>query len=247
MYVTAASLFVVGFFAAAGCAGDGAGDGAGGDYPILPGTSGDPGGYAGSPVLRGRVCVATDLRNFGTCAETGAGGLAVSAGGASAITDDDGRFELSRDAVQGRDLDLMVTGPGVIPTFNSFSPSAAPVVTAIDADVYARELASNGVLLPEDTGAILGRVVGGMGPARGIGVTSAPTSPFGPFYDGTSGGADVFTRDRTGARGVFFVPGLAAGTAQLTFRDAAMSGETIVNGVMVRNGGITILDSVTLP
>ena len=240
MHATAASLLVAGLVAAAGCAGDD------GDYPILPGASGDPGAHAGSPVLRGRVCVATDLRNFGTCADGGAGGLAVSAGGASAITDDDGRFELPRDAAaEGRDL--MVTGPGVIPTFNPFSPSALPVVTAIDADVYARELSSNGVMLPEDTGAILGRVVGGMGPARGIGVTSLPASPFGPFYDGSSGGEDVFTRDRTGARGVFFVPGLAVGTTQLTFRDAVTSGETIVNGVMVRNGGITILDSVTLP
>jgi hypothetical protein len=235
MHATASRLLVAGLLAAAGCAGDD------GDYPILPGASGDPGTHGGSPVLRGQVCVLSDLRDFGTCVDGGAGGLAVSAGGASAITDDDGRFELPRDAAAGRDL--MVTGPGVIPTFNPFSPSALPVVTAIDADVYARELSSNGVMLPEDTGAILGRVVGGMGPVRGIGVASLPTSPFGPFYDGT----DAFTRDRTGARGVFFVPGLAAGTTQLTFRDAAASGETIVNGVTVRNGGITILDSVTLP
>jgi len=74
-------------------------------------------------------------------------------------------------------------------------------------------------------------------------VTSLPSSPFGPFYDGPH----AFTRDRTGARGVFFVPGLAAGTTQLTFRDLATSGETIVNGVTVRSGGITILDSMTLP
>jgi hypothetical protein len=237
MRATASSLLVAGLLAAAGCAGDG-GDG---DYEILPGSSGDPGTHGASPVLRGRVCVAADLRDFGTCSEDSAGGLAVSAGGASAITDDDGRFELPRAAAAGGDL--MVTGPGVIPTFNPFSPSALPVVTAIDADVYARELSSTGVMLPEDTGAILGRVVGGAGPARGIGVTSLPTGPFGSFYDGP----DAFTRDRTGARGVFFVPGLAAGTTQLTFRDLATSGETIVNGVTVRNGGITILDSVTLP
>jgi hypothetical protein len=113
--------------------------------------------------------------------------------------------------------------------------------------VYARELSSNGVMLPADTGAILGRVMGGgtsgASPARGIGVMSLPAAPFGSFYDGT----DAFSRDRTGARGVFFVPGLATGTTQLTFRDLATAGETIVNGVTVRNGGITILDSVTLP
>jgi hypothetical protein len=84
---------------------------------------------------------------------------------------------------------------------------------------------------------------GGASPARGIGVMSLPTAPFGSFYDGT----DAFSRDRTGARGVFFVPGLATGTTQLTFRDLATAGETIVNGVTVRNGGVTILDSVTLP
>ncbi len=229
-FVAVASLL-----AAAGCT-----DGDVGDYPIVPG--GGPGTHNGGPAaLRGRVCLATDLRDFRTCAPAGAGGLSVSAGGAAAITDDDGRFELPRPL--GTIDALMVTGPGVFPTFNPFDPTGLPVVTAIDADVYARELTSNGVLLPGGTGAILGRVMAGASPARGVGLTTTPAAPFGPFYDGP----DAFTTDRTGARGVFFVPGLAPGAASLRFRDLATTGETIVNGVMVRNGGITILDSVALP
>ena len=238
MRATASIFIVAGLFAAAASC---AGENDLGDYPILPGSSGDPGSHGAGQELRGRVCLATDLRDFGTCAASGAGGLVVSGGGASAITADDGSFELRRP--QGTIDELMVTGPGVFPTFNPFDPSGLPMVTAIDADVYARELSSNGVTLPDDTGAILGRVMGGAGPASGVGVTSVPAAPFGPFYDAPG----AFTTDRTGTRGVFFVPGLAAGRATLTFRDQATMGETIVNGVTVRNGGVTILDSVALP
>ncbi len=235
---SAPSFLVAGLIAAAGCTGGGGGDD--GDYPILPASGGDPGSHDPVPGARGRVCLATDLRDFGTCAVAGAGGLVVSGGGASAITEDDGSFDLRP---LGEIDELMVSGPGVFPTFNPFDPSGLPVVRAIDADVYARELATTGVLLPDDTGSILGRVVSSAGPASGVGVTSVPVAPFGPFYDG----AGAFTTDRTGARGVFFVPGLAPGAASLTFRDLATTGETLVNGVMVRNGGITILDSVALP
>jgi hypothetical protein len=236
MRAMASSFLVAGLLAAAGCLGGGDD----GDYPIQPG-GGPPGTHDPAPALRGRVCLATDLRDFGTCAGEGAGGLAVSAGGASTITEDDGRFTLPRP--DGPIDGLLVSGPGVFPTMTPLGPGGSADITAIDADTFARELTSNGVLLPEGTGSILGRVVSAGDPASGIGVTSAPASPFGPFYDG--GGA--FTLDRTGARGVFFVPGLSAGTATLTFRDATGAGETIVNGVTVRNGGITILDSVALP
>lgn len=114
MRASASSFIVAGLLVAAGCAG-----GDSGDYPILPG-GGDPGAQTSSPTLRGRVCLATDLRDFGTCAETGAGGLAVSAGTAATITEDDGSFEMARPA-SGSAGDFLVSGPGVVATFNPFS------------------------------------------------------------------------------------------------------------------------------
>jgi hypothetical protein len=237
MRASASSVLLGGVLAAAGCTGS---DLEG--YPLAAGTGGTPGPHAPGASVRGRVCVAIDLRDFGTCASGGAGGLVVALGGAAAITAADGAFELPTP-IAGGTVDLLVTGPGVIPTFNPFDPSRTPVVTAIDADVFARELSSTGVLLPDGTGSILGRVVIAASPASGIAVTSVPAAPFGPFYDGL----DAFTLDRTGARGVFFVPGLVTGAANLTFRDVATASETLVSGVMVRNGGITILDSVPLP
>lgn len=230
-------LLTAGLLSVPGCASDGGDDG---DYPIVPGSSGDPGSHDPSPGLSGRVCLVSDLRDLGTCGMSGAGGLIVSGGGASAITGPDGGFDLRP---LGEIDELMVSGPGVFPTFNPFDPSGLPVVRAIDADVYARELSTTGVLLPDNTGSILGSVTASGEPARGIGVTSVPSAPFGPYYDGTG----AFTTDRTGARGIFFVPGLSPGAASLTFRDLATGGETLVNGVTVRNGGITILDSVALP
>jgi hypothetical protein len=229
----AAGLAVV--LGAAGCAGELD------DYPLATGTGNVPGPQPPGTVLRGRVCLVLDLRALGTCAASGAGGLAITAGAASVRTAPDGTFELPRPAAA--DPDLAVTGPGVVPTFTPVERAAVALVPVVDADVFARELTSNGVLLPDGTGSILGRVTTGAAPAIGIGVTSQPAAPFGPFYDGT----DAFTLDRTGARGVFFVPGLATGAAHLTFRDLATANETLVNGVMVRTGGITILDSVVLP
>lgn len=237
MRVSALLVLLGGVLAAAGCA-DSDLEG----YPLAAGTGSTPGPHAPGAVLRGRVCLAIDLRDFGTCAPGGAGGLVVALGGAAAITAADGGFELPWPSAGG-DLAVMVTGPGVHATFNPFDPSRTPVITAIDADVFARELSSTGVLLPDGSGSILGRVVIAGSPASGIAVTSVPAAPFGPFYDGTG----AFTPDGTGARGVFFVPGLVAGAANLTFRDVATASETLVSGVMVRNGGITILDSVPLP
>lgn len=253
MSAPASHGFAAGLLAAVGLGAGAVGctDGDLDEYPVVPGAGSAAGPAEPGGVLRARVCVAGDLRRFGDCAPSGAGGLAVSVDGRSTVTEADGSFELGlpESALGEGGADVMITGPGVFPTFTPLSAvrggggGGAALVAAIDADVYARELSTNGVLLPDGSGAILGRVLGGEGPATGIGVTSAPASPFGPFYDGV----DAFTLDSTGARGVFFVPGLAAGAANLTFRDAAGANETLVNGVMVRNGGITILDSVALP
>lgn len=223
----------------AACAGSAADDD---EFPVLPGGgstgAGSTGGGSSASELVGRVCVATDLRDLSSCANTGAGGLTVRAGDATTVTAADGSYRI--DKTPG-ELAVTVSGPGIVPTTSTAATGAD--LTAIDADVFARELMSNAVTLDDRTGSILGTVVRGETAATGVTMTTTPTGPFGPFFDA----GDVFGVDSTGTRGVFFVPGLATGSTALTFRDATSGRETTVNGIQVVNGGVTILDSVALP
>ncbi len=116
------------------------------------------------------------------------------------------------------------------------SPSLT--IPVVNADVYAAALASNSITLPEGSGSILGTLVNRGMPASGVRVTTTPSASFGPFYDTDLG----FGSTGTGSRGVFWIPGVT-GPASLTFSP----GETLVAGISVVNGGITILDSMTLP
>jgi hypothetical protein len=204
------------------------------DFPIVPG-SGTTATSGTAGMLRGRACMSDDLTALGECARRGVGGLSVTLGTSVAITADDGSFALvpPRGSLQS----FTVSGAGAVTTTTPYAPG--PFVPVINADVWASTLASNDIFLPPGTGSILGTVVRGREPAPGIMVSSTPGSAFGPFYDGETG----FTLDRTGARGVFFVPGLAAGPSTLGFAP----GDLTVVGISVIEGGVTILDSVPMP
>lgn len=222
----------------AGCTGDDAGEfpvePAGAETPVTPtsSTGGD------TDALRGRVCISDDLLDLTVCRTTDLAGFQVSLGGSTAITDETGGFALPRPT--GSLLSFTVSRSGAVTTTTPYSPSLT--LPVIDADVYARALASNEIFAPAGTGAILGTIVRGGSRARGVTVSSTPVGAVSPFYDAGTG----FGVDATGARGVFWLPGLAPGSAALSLRDAT-GAETTVAGVMVVNGGITILDSLPLP
>lgn len=221
-----------------GCVEDGDGRG----YPIEPGGSpAPPLAPDGTQMLRGRICVVLTLTNLRECRRNDLAGFDVSIGDLSATTDDTGAFTLPTPT--GSLLSFTVAGPGAITTTMPFSPSLT--LPVIDADVYARALRSNQIFAPPGTGAILGTIARGGRPASGATVSTIPAGIFTPFYDapmGTTG----FGTTSTGARGVFWVPGLTFGPTDLTFRSGA-GGETTVSGIQVVNGGVTILDSVPLP
>jgi hypothetical protein len=207
-------------------------------YPVNPGGGGyvEPAAGTGSGPISGRVCVRGDLLDAGTCSATGAGGLTVDLDGTSVVTADDGTFELP--APTGAPTAFTVSGAGAITTTTPYDPSLT-TLPVVDADVWASTMASNSISLPAGTGSILGTVTRGELPAGGVTVTSAPTSAFDPLFDTDTG----FGLPSTGARGVFLVPGVTAGMADLTFAP----GSTLVSGVPVVNGGVTILDSTILP
>jgi hypothetical protein len=212
----------------------------GDDYPIQPGggnpvASGGPGGMA---TVAGRACIVTDPRALGACSSSSAAGLTVTLGGAAATTAADGSFTLP--AASDASAMVGVTGAGIMPT--QMVASAAMSIPVLRADLFSQMMAANGITLEAGSGSILGSVLRGTAPATGIAVTSTPSPAFGPLFDGTT--PTAWTLDATGARGVVWIPGVAVGPTQLTFRDLASSGETTVDGVQVVNGGITILDAV---
>jgi hypothetical protein len=212
------------------------------EYPVEP-TEDDyttPTGSTGSTpgMLSGRICISNSISNLSQCRQNDLEGFTVEIGGQSATTDTNGNFEVP--APTGSLLSFTVSGPGAVTTTTPYSPSTT--LPVIDADVYARAMASHQIFASEGQGAILGTVMRQGQPARDITVTSDPLGSFSPFYDTDGPGLGV---NATGARGVFWVPGLATGAAGLTFRDAA-GAETTVAGIQVVNGGVTILDSVAM-
>ncbi|MBX3154622.1 MAG: hypothetical protein KF773_01385 [Deltaproteobacteria bacterium] len=222
-----------------GCIGDDAQH-----LPINPGAGGfihPPGGTGGTNVIviSARVCRVTDLVAFNECEFVDVGGLLVQVNNQSIITNADGTFTVAVPVTPTTPVEVVnVSGLGAVTTTTPFTPSIT-TFPIIDADVFARALASNFIALPPNTGSILGRVIRNGIPVAGVTVVSAPLSAINPLFDLGAG----FGINETGQRGVFFVPGITTGAAALTFSP----GETLVSGVPVINGGVTILDSTVLP
>jgi hypothetical protein len=211
------------------------------DYPIRPHDDFQV-GTATQGVI-GRVCIASDLRDLGTCSSDRAGGLSVQLGTMETTTSADGTFSFPPPTETVTAFSVSGTGGSglqVVPTTSPFASTA--FVPAIDADLYARMLSSNGILLDQNQGSILASVRRDGQPASGISVTSSPQSAFGPFYDASS--PVVWGLGGTATRGMILVPGLTAGMVDLSFNNALGGLETTVAGVTVRNGGVTILDTV---
>jgi len=206
----------------AGCTSAGGGD----DYPVGGGGAGggtsgprtdggtDAGGTGdgGQPMIRGRVCLVSDLRRLidaapGDCATTGAGGLNVSLGGpATALTAADGSFSIP--AQDGFNLTWRVTGMNLV---TSIVPvSASTLLPAIRDAVYGDLKNASGVLVAPGEGSIVARLVRGGAPVTGataqiIGGESAQT-----LYDGAS--ATVWSTISTGTFGVAWLPDNVAGS-----------------------------------
>lgn len=217
-----------------------------GDDAYVVATGGDPPTETGSTPgqIAGRVCVVTDLRDLEACAELGASDLIVTLGDAAATTEADGTFviDVPPDVVSAENPTITVSGAIVAPTtFRIDQPfGSVGLIPAVDADVFARVLTSNGALLEAGAGTVLAtvRTPGGL-PVTGVTVSSSPVSQFGPFFDGQS--PLVWTVTETGAAGVALVPGVASGNVDLSLAQAASGVQTTVAGVPVRSGGVTIV------
>lgn len=226
---------------AAGCATDGDDD-----LPIIP-QGGTPtvGGSRTPNTFTSRVCRADDLQDLTRCTTTtNNAGLSVTLEGTTTTTATDGTFTLPLPGANATNLAIDVAGPGVIPTTFPVSNPFTGVgsVPVVDADLFARTLTSNNISLDPVSGSLLVNVTRDGVPASGITMTSSPMSAFGPFYDVSS--PVTWGLGGTSTRGVILAPGLTAGMVDLSFNHIAGGLTTNVAGIPIRNGGVTILDTV---
>lgn len=214
-------------------------------YPVQPGPAVAPPVTNDSGMVKGRVCVINDPRDLTGCATSDAGGMSVRLADQMVSTSPNGSFAIPAPTAGTSPTPAMlgITGPGMVPTQIAVPVSGGAMsVPLLKADLFAQMMAANGIALSSGSGSILGRVTRGGMPVTGATASSTPSPAFGPLFDGST--PTSWTLDGTGARGVVWIPGVAAGPTQLTFRDLATSGETTVDGVQVINGGITIMDAI---
>jgi hypothetical protein len=210
------------------------------DYPVEPSSGGGSGSSSDPPdttgMLRGRVCVVGDFFDA-ACSQSGAGGLTVSLGDQLATTNADGTFAIAPSF--GTGLSFIVSGPDIVTTSQALTPSLRiPVMRQLQ---FSDMMTSAGVTTTAGTGSIFATLVRGGEPVQGAGAISTPSPAFGPFFDGTT--PTPWTLDGTGARGIVWFPGVAAGPADLSF-NTLTGGEAIVGGVQVINGGVTMVETV---
>jgi hypothetical protein len=183
-------------------------------------------------VIARRACLVLDPRDLQGCADTGAAGLTVALGGATATTADNGSFTI--DAPLGTDLQWRISGSAVVQSIMPYGTAALiPVIRATD---YTELQSNNGVLLTAEQGAILLSVVHASQPLAGAVVQSTPQPQYTTDYDGTS--ATVWSQLATGAHGTAWLPGLAAGNVDVTVVPSGASA-TPAGTVPVEAGAIT--------
>jgi hypothetical protein len=211
------------------------------DRPVLPGGGSSTTSSTQTPArIASTVCVVQDL-NTRDCATGGASGLTVTAGNVATTTNDTGQFTL--DLPPGTSTsDITVTGAGITPTTLPVTiADGADMIPAIDAEIYQQMLANTGLAFGAGTGAVLTTVGVDGAPVNDFNITTNPAAPFGAFFESTS--PVDWSTDGNGQRGVAWVPGLSAGAYDLSYDRIAGGLETSVNGVQVRNGGVTIMDT----
>jgi hypothetical protein len=211
------------------------------DLPVEPGTNGSAATNGqdevdNGPRLRGRVCVVADVF-ANQCANTGAGGLAVSLGDQTTTTNEDGSFAMTPTA--GTGLSFLISGADVVTTSQALSASMR--IPVLRQAVFDRMMTENGITTTAGTGSIFASLVRGGEPVQGVSALSTPSPAFGPFFDGTA--PTPWTLNATGARGIVWFPGVQAGPADLSF-NTGTGGEAIVGGVQVINGGITMVETI---
>jgi hypothetical protein len=193
-------------------------------------------------IFTGRVCLATDPRKLNECASTGAGGLTVRLGSATATTTADGTFMI--EGQSGSGLVWRISGPNIVSSYKEVGDYEIPAITRA---TYSSMITNNlGGLQPNPgEGAVMIQVIeNGVGRDSAF-ASSSPTSTWAPFYDGTDNAAPtVWNQGATGANGAIWITGLDVGSASVT---VTYIDDVVLGGLPVFDGGITFATAIFAP
>lgn len=231
--------------------------GAGDDYAVQPpgmiphpGSSDSPDaaptgsdGGNGSDLVVGRVCLAADSRKLTTCAGSGAGGLTVTFGTATATTADDGSYAI---ATTGSAAFYTVSGALVITSVRRGPPSGE--IPAITATLYGdMNAGTNNTVIGNDQGAVIFRILRAGAPLAGASVasTDALSDVYFDSLDDTQWANNSAVG--TGPFGVTWIPVEPAGTIDVRVEPDGGAGSAFaVSNVPVVDQAITFVD-VSVP
>jgi hypothetical protein len=225
------------------------------DYPIRPGGGGGPvaegsggggvdagvddGGVVdsdGGVALTGKVCLLVDLRRLTLCDDRNARGLTVTLGTRTATTTDNGAFTIT--APRGSGFTWRVTSSVRDRLVTSLTPFGTDnIIPAIETETYRSLLSSNQLLLGDQEGSVVMRVLSGT--TRVSALQIDPDRPV--LYDGADADTWDTTQTQTGPLGVVWFPGVS-----LTFNPATITlipqgGTAVTTTATIENQAITFL------
>lgn len=186
-------------------------------------------------VFQGRVCLLTDARQLHNCASTGASGLTVRLGTASAVTQADGTFFIAGQS-EGN-LVWRVTGPNIKSSYEVLRDYQIPAMTTT---MFTSLRTANNVMEVPGEGSIILEVTRDAVGVSGATASSNPPAFYLPFYDNPSS-ATIWNRGFTGAEGAVWIPGQDVGTASLTITSGAAQQQLTVP---VFDDGITFANVI---
>jgi hypothetical protein len=225
----------------AGCMTSGSGD----DYPVLGvggggggGSSNGSGSGSGSGTVMYKACLLLDTRVLTGCAPTGAGGMMVTLGSASAVTMDDGTFSI--DTSTGMGSNFVVTSTNTVTSVLPFGYGSSFGIPVIKTADYTDMQNTMGALPVAGQGAIMVAVfVSGGTPYVGATATTTPAGIYEVFYDGVNPTTWNTGSGGTGTYGTIWAPGIATGPSVMTVYDVGMTTGNGPSGIAVMDGAIT--------
>jgi hypothetical protein len=211
------------------------------DAPIDSPADGNGAQMLDANLIMGRVCLLTDVRDMDDCATTGASGLTVRLGTASAVTTADGSFSIAGQMTAG--LVWRVTGPNIVSSFEVLADYQIPAITT-SAFAAMKAGSSPAVMEVPGEGSLMIYVSKNGAGAVGEIATPADTSPafYFAYYDGATQAA--WEQDSTGAEGAIWIPGIDVGSVSYNISGPAGDG---TGTAPIFDGGITFANVILPP
>jgi hypothetical protein len=209
-------------------------------FPDTGGGSGSDAGTDGSsgidgsitpsdaPAIDGRVCLLTDPRVLDQCASTGASGLTVRLGDATAVTGDDGSFTIAGQGGQG--LVWRITGPNIV---SSYEVLADYFIPAMPQATFDSLLTANSIMQVPGEGSVFVFVSRDGAGLSGQVATSAPEGFYKPRYDGAT--ATAWSDTTTGANGAVWIAGVDVGSVTVTVSGVPTTAPIFDGGITFAN------------